>query len=1490
MSSTLWVFYDQYVQRVAVDGLPAVIGSGEQVKVRISFLQKDIQVRDQDGQCLITCGDEELLTLSSGESCNLNIDGQPYFFLYIKEAPSKKKYYMGHSNLVTISNKSSANVVLPLDIQVNCTLLYEKKKWTLYPKEGTQAPYVNGVTVSTPTRILDGDELLFGRVLLKILDGVILVVESSEPYETTLTQVETPTSLMQQQYPIYRRTPRMIYEQPADKVDFSMPSEEVDDTSRPLWLVLLPPLSIIVIMVTISITLKRTWMLFMSVPIMTVMAFVATMMFFREKKKRKQKEEKRKRVYTRYLEVKRDELQALAEAQRHALSYHLPTFEQMKDKTRRVSSRIWERTIDNDDFLDIRIGRSSVPASFELNQPSDELSNRDRDELMEDFERLRDKYSHLEDAPLRLSVARGALGYVGKPSIVEREVSQIIGQLAFAHSYHDLRFVAILHEGQRRKWEWMRWLPHFQLPGSEAKGFIYDEKACDYILNPLYHMLRERELAQKEAFEKKREAKKFLPHIVFFVANRSLIAEHSIMEYLEGKDKQLGFTVIFLTDVAQNLNEHVHTIVKAVNRNEGEIVLLRNISIHKRFQFDPYDPSNENYARMLASLYHQQGMTRSIPDMVSFMEMFPGIKQAKDLKINKRWQINDSTKSLAVPIGFKAKDELLELDAHEKMHGPHGLLAGTTGSGKSEFLQTYILSLAVNYHPHEVAFLLIDYKGGGMAQPFKGMPHLLGVITNIVESENFSLRALASIRSELKKRQRLFDEHTVNHINDYTELYKSGVAKEPMPHLFIISDEFAELKNEEPEFIKELVSAARIGRSLGVHLLLATQKPSGVVDGQIWSNSRFRIALKVQNATDSREILKNEDAAYIKETGRGYLQIGSNEQYDLFQSAWSGAQYMRSAHEGEEEIAYVTDLGLKLVSRAEMEEDNKQESITEIEAIVEEIITTTDQLAIDPAKSPWLDPLEERIFYDAKSYEEDDPQAFPFALADDPENQRQFPICYDWGKSGNLMIFGMSGYGKSMTLLTLLLAFAEKQSPEQVNYYLLDFGNGALLPLRQLRHTGDYIKLDEGRKLEKLIDYIEREMERRSELFMEKEVSNISVYNEVSDEPLPSIFIVIDNYDILPEEFSDLVPAFTRFARDGQSRGIYVFATVTARNAVKPVLLNSMNMKICHYMIDKTDVTSLLGRVPFVIESVPGRMIVAKGKNWLAHTYLPAEGETDFEVIENVKSRIQTINSRYQGSALPKSMVMLPKTLTLAGFRERLVEVPQPGIPLGLNEETVLPVYMAEDAGAHTLVVGEPQRGKSNMLKVMLSFYLEYDNIEKIIVFDGVDRPLFDFNRHEKVSYVMTMEGMNQEIEEATRVMELRKAQYEEALGQGMEFPTFSPYLFVIDNVADFKQALGMTKETAFADMMKTFGHLQFQVIAAANHREISLGRSPVIEQLKSVRQHILLMKKSGQSVISFTMDRTETLGEGFGYHIVNGQDVKIKIPEVVKEDLLVLV
>ena len=209
--------------------------------------------------------------------------------------------------------------------------------------------------------------------------------------------------------------------------------------------------------------------------------------------------------------------------------------------------------------------------------------------------------------------------------------------------------------------------------------------------------------------------------------------------------------------------------------------------------------------------------------------------------------------------------------------------------------------MCVNYSPNEVQFVLIDYKGGGLAGAFENrdkgtkIPHLVGTITNLDTSE--MNRTLVSIRSELKRRQKKFNEtrealgESTIDIYKYQKHYRDGLVSEPIAHLFIISDEFAELKAQQPDFMDELISTARIGRSLGVHLILATQKPSGVVDDQIWSNTRFRVCLKVQSVSDSQEMLRREEAASIKETGRFYLQVGYDEVFEIGQSAWTGAKY-----------------------------------------------------------------------------------------------------------------------------------------------------------------------------------------------------------------------------------------------------------------------------------------------------------------------------------------------------------------------------------------------------------------------------------------------------------------------------------------------------------------------------------------------------------------------------------------------------------------------
>ena len=281
------------------------------------------------------------------------------------------------------------------------------------------------------------------------------------------------------------------------------------------------------------------------------------------------------------------------------------------------------------------------------------------------------------------------------------------------------------------------------------------------------------------------------------------------------------------------------------------------------------------------------------------------------------------------------------------------------------------------FRSHDVAFMIIDYKGGGMSNALAGLPHLVATLTNL-ESDGLLDRAKISLKAELERRQRLFAEAGgVQHIDEY---YASPMREtEPLPHLMIVIDEFAQLKAEKPEFMDEMIRIASIGRTLGVHLLLATQKPAGTVDEKIWSNARFRICFRVQDESDSREMLKRPDAAWLTNPGRGYLQVGAGELFELVQFAWSGAPYEpepdgRGGGAGAR-LARVELDG----ARTALEADERRPAGAppdraagrpprkELQALIERLAQEAETLGIRKLPGPWTPPLPERLFLEDAS-------------------------------------------------------------------------------------------------------------------------------------------------------------------------------------------------------------------------------------------------------------------------------------------------------------------------------------------------------------------------------------------------------------------------------------------------------------------------------------------------------------------------------------------
>lgn len=701
------------------------------------------------------------------------------------------------------------------------------------------------------------------------------------------------------------------------------------------------------------------------------------------------------------------------------------------------------------------------------------------------------------------------------------------------------------------------------------------------------------------------------------------------------------------------------------------------------------------------------------------------------------------------------------------------MVAGTTGSGKSEIVQSYILSLAVNFAPEDVGFLPIDFKGGGMANLFKNLPHLLGSITNLDGAA--SARALQSIRAELQKRQRYFGQYNVNHINGYTKLYKRGKEEtdpvekakypsEPLPHLFLISDEFAELKANEPEFMAELVSTARIGRSLGVHLILATQKPSGVVDDQIWSNSRFKLALKVADASDSQEIIKTPDAATITQPGRAYLQVGNNEIYELFQSAYSGGQYDPNATLEEtvdERIWLINEMGQADLLTEDLSEDDKtvttEEEQTELDAVVESIAAYALKINAPLPAKPWLPPLEKEIVSPVleMNWQSERCLKVPFGYLDLPSSQLQENYDIDLEELSHIAIYGSVGFGKSTALQTIVMNLARLNTPDKVQFNLFDFGTNGLLPLKDLPHVVDIVRLDETEKLTKYLKRIRHDIQQRKDKFMEVGVASLSQYEAKTGEKLPVIVTVIDTYDSIREQpLEDQVESVVnQVLRDGASVGLYMMMTALRTNTFKINMLSNIPTQMGLFLVEENAIRDVVGQEALIPQEIAGRLQVVLEHPQEVQVYLPAKGETDIERLQALDEEIQAIDSAWDGER-PNPIPMLPTDISMTFFYHLpavKTMLKQGEIPIALSKETTEPVGFVPIRDGYFVIGHQTPTQEESIQRAILRAFSELAVFGKRAVFNAggqfADRSdLFDMII-EEADYSTVIAQLKEELE-----------------------------------------------------------------------------------------------------------------------------------------------
>ncbi|MDR3308319.1 MAG: type VII secretion protein EssC [Coriobacteriales bacterium] len=1046
-----------------------------------------------------------------------------------------------------------------------------------------------------------------------------------------------------------------------------------------------------------------------------------------ERRKRERNESKRKATYAAYLDKIRESFIQECALQKEILEENRLSVEDCVNRVFTQDRRLFERTGIQSDFLELRVGRGDVPLDAQIKFPSDKLSL-DEDMLKSLVRGLASKPQIVEDVPLSLPLITNYVsGVVGGTEQLYPFIRNLIVQITALHAPDEVKIVFIGDEAQSEEWGFIRALPH-----------IFDDTFGTRFLATTREEAMELSLRLERELHQRQEANKNLDHpsdygiyYVVIVASKELATTTEAIDSLVELRQNKGFSVLTLGNSIRDLPKECSCIIELDAGGQGQVYNPKDAS-GKRLTFTVdagiANTEAKRFSDALALIPLDVASARSdLPKSLGFLEMFEAGK-VEHLNIKSRWNDNNPCLSLHTPVGVDPNGELSLLNIHEDFHGPHGLVAGMTGSGKSEFIITYILSLAVNYRPDEVSFVLIDYKGGGLAGAFDNdkarLPHLAGTITNL---DGAAInRSLVSIQSELKRRQAVFNTARdkaglgTMDIYKYQELYRQGVVDDPIPHMLIISDEFAELKAQQPEFMDQLISAARIGRSLGVHLILATQKPSGVVNDQIWSNARFKVCLKVADAADSREMLKRPDAAELVDAGRFYVQVGFNEYFALGQSAYAGATYRPVEHferKKDNAVTLISNTGRPMASaKPEAPQVFGATKAPESVAVLSHIVEVAAAQGLE-APRLWLDPIAQHVTIDEldeKYPREKEPFALNPALGeyDDPYNQKQSLLTLPLSREGNAIIYGATGSGKATLVGSMLYSLIKEHTAKTLNAYILDFGAETLGAFRAAPQVGDVVFASDEEKIENLFRMLASEIERRKKL-LSAFGGSFERYNEQAGEsPLPNILVILNNYDIFPELYERFADNLLALTRDGMRYHISFVLTCSRATSVGYRLLPNFKQKLVLRLNSKDEYLTILGSLQ---DTVPPALY-ARGLIRLDRIYefqgaCIAADEDEYAATREKVAQLTGPSQQTGAQEIPT----LPEAVTTQTFANR--GLPKTALPLGIAKEDISVVTHDFAKSSVMLVLSENEDNQVPFLEGILGT-LALDRARTAIVLD----------------------------------------------------------------------------------------------------------------------------------------------------------------------------
>ena len=1122
------------------------------------------------------------------------------------------------------------------------------------------------------------------------------------------------------------------------------------------------------------------------------------------------------------------------------------------------STMVWCRRVDRPEFLRVRLGLGELDSLSTIKVPERQQATPD---IWWQVTATASEFRRIPDVPVVADLTEcGSLGIAG-PAAARLAVARgVLMQVVGLHSPADVVIAAFAPAQSSEKWDWLSWLPHVSSAASPltCEPLASSPGSAVLLLAELEGVIAVRAKASGGGGGGDASSQ---PAVIVIV-DSDAPAERARLVALAEQGPAVGIHLIWLEQNAADIPAACRDFVTIDGRGSakvGKVLSGQNIT---PLTLEPLPEANTVALAKYMASWVDSGFLGSddlsIPASVSYVEQAGRSLTTAD-GIAERWRetgsINRETAgkrrkagSLRALVGHAA-DEPMYLDL--RTDGPHALVGGTTGSGKSELLQTWIMGMATAHSPDRVTFLLVDYKGGSAFAECVNLPHCVGMVTDL--TPHLVARAITSLDAELRYRERVLHRHRAK---DLVELEKSGSA-ETMPSLVIVVDEFAALVNDVPEFVDGMVNIAQRGRSLGLHLILATQRPAGVIKDNLRANTNLRVALRLADAEDSHDVIGTDLASTFPQDipGRAVLRTGPGR-LKLFQTAYVGGWT------GEQQAASVEVEDYRFGVRRPWMEPGESKPVREEVGPndIQEMVTAAQQASVDldlePPRRPWLPVLANTYrLLDLPTPRSD--AMLVIGARDEPDNQLQTITSFDPDAAGNMVIYGTGGTGKTVALRTIAAAAGLTARGGPCHVYGIDYGARGLSMLEVLPHVGSIISGDDNERVIRLLKTLREIIDERALRFAKVNAGSIVEYRALSGErDEPRILLLLDgfggfrqNYEVGP--YSKWYDVLGNIAADGRQVGVHLVLTVDRPGAVPPALSSLVQSRLVLRLAKVEDLSML--NVP--VDALPDDSPPGRGFYQDREVQIAVLGGDPNVAAQAKQMELFAATLRRGGMAEAAPIGSLPESVLLSSLPTSVGQAPT----LGLGDESLAPVGFAHEG---VILVAGPQRsGRTTTVATLVTSYMAWRPSAKAVLFTGKNSPLLTLRSWTNVA---------KSADEAAKLA----GELAESLAQDGAAPT----IIVLENVAEFLNGSADTPLQSVIKDCRDYGHL---VIAEGENSTVG-GTWGLLGGVKAARQGIVLQpdQMDGDTLLRTPFPRVNRseFPPGRGFYVSGGKVERVQV------------